>query len=61
MPLKWHSTRAYQWRRETVKIDWELVLALAVTVALIALAVLVFFVGISNAAGCLSIKETLCL
>lgn len=55
MPLKWHSTRAYQWRRETVKIDWEVLLALAVTTALITLAGLVFFVGVSNAAGCLSI------
>lgn len=55
MPQKWHSTRAYQWRREIVKIDWELLLALAVTVALVSLAALVLFVGISNATGCLSI------
>lgn len=37
-----------------MKIDWEVVLALAVLAALIALAVLVFFVGISNADTCLN-------
>lgn len=48
----------YQWRRETVKIDWEVLLAISVTAALITLAGLVFFVGISNAQepACPSIK-----
>jgi len=38
-----------------VKIDWELILTLAVTGALVSLAALIFFVGISKAASCLSI------
>ena len=61
MPLKWHSTRAYQRKRETVKIDWEVLLALAVMTALIALAVLVLFVGISKAEEptCPSIKAVM--
>lgn len=39
-----------------MKIDWEVVLALAVLSALVALAVLVFFVGISNAETCLTLQ-----
>ncbi len=52
---KWNFTRGCRSRCATVKIDWEVVLALAVLSALIALAVLVFFVGISNAETCLTL------
>ncbi len=37
-----------------MKCDWELVLAVAVLAALIALAIMIFFVGISNAQTCLT-------
>ena len=37
-----------------MKYDWELVLAVAVLAALIALAIMIFFVGISNAQTCLT-------
>lgn len=61
MPLKWHSTRASLWRRETVKIDWELVLAGATVLLMIVLAVTIFVVGIANAeeSTCPSIKAVM--
>ena len=37
-----------------MKYDWELVLAVAVLAALIALAIMIFFIGISNAQTCLT-------
>lgn len=55
MPLKWHFTRSCHGRRETVKIDWELMLAVATVLLMIVLAVTVFIVGIASAASCLSI------
>lgn len=38
-----------------MRIDWELLMATAVFAALVLLAVLIFMVGLSQAAGCLSI------
>lgn len=63
MPLKWHFTRGFRWRRETVKIDWELLLAVATVILMVVLAVTIFVVGIASAseegAACPSIKAVL--
>ncbi len=60
MPLKWHFTRSCHGRRETVKIDWELVMAIGVAVLMVVLAVLIFVAGFAMAEelpGCTSIKR----
>ena len=55
MHPKWSSITAFRLRHKLMKIDWELVIAVAVLMFLVVLALSVFAIGVARAGGCLSI------